>query len=147
MRFPQKKNRIFLNNKTEKAQYFDRCCAFFAKKNHNLHSQFWTYLDERGGKHEVNLYHSPRDGKLLVQVDKQTVIATVHAHKGGRWTFMVEDELCDVVLFRRGIEFFMDLRSTDMQTRPETGPSKSKINGIFGFRWAFFWLRSPFARR
>ncbi len=71
-----------------------------------MNTQTWTYLDDRGGRHEVNLYHSPRGGKLLVQVDKQTVIATVHAKKDGRWTFLIEDELCDIVLSRRGLEWF-----------------------------------------
>ena len=78
----------------------------FKNNGFQLNSQSWTYLDDLGGRHQVNLYHSPRDGKLLVQVDKQTVIATVHARQPGRWTFLIEEELCDVVISRRGLEYF-----------------------------------------
>jgi hypothetical protein len=70
-----------------------------------LNRQSWTYLDDQNRAHQVALFHSPRDGKLLIQVDGQTVVATIHAQRGGRWTFLIEEELCDVVLARRGLEF------------------------------------------
>ena len=45
-----------------------------------VNSQSWTYLDDRGGRHQINLYHSPRvrikprvAGVTLLFLDKTTI--------------------------------------------------------------------------
>lgn len=70
-----------------------------------MNRQTWTFLDDQNRRRKVNLFHSPRDGKLLIQVDGETVVATVHAKEAGRWSFLIEEELCDIIVVRRGLEF------------------------------------------
>ncbi len=103
-----------------------------------MNTQSWIYLDDTGGKRKINLYHSPAKGMLLVQVDGQVVVASKEANRGGKWTFLIEDQLCDVVIWRRGMEYSYGFRVNDYAESPRNRAVKIKNRRDFWLPTSIF---------
>ncbi len=57
----------------------------------------WVYLDDRGGRHRVGLFHGDRTGHLLIHCNMKVVQIDFSVLETKTYSFFIEDELCEVV--------------------------------------------------
>lgn len=60
----------------------------------------WVYLDDFGGQHRIGLYHGDRTGHLLLHCDMRIVQVDFSVKDTCTYSFFVEDELCEVHVFK-----------------------------------------------
>lgn len=60
----------------------------------------WVYLDDFGGQHRVGLYHGDRTGHVLLHCDLRVVQVDFSVKESRVYSFFVEDELCEVHIFK-----------------------------------------------
>ncbi len=58
----------------------------------------WVYIDPAGHRHQVGLYHGDRTGHLLIHCDKSIVQVDFSVKESSKYSFFIEDELCEVSL-------------------------------------------------
>ncbi len=57
----------------------------------------WVYLDDRGGRHRVGLFHGDRTGHLLIHCNMKVVQIDFSVLETKTYSFFIEDELCEVI--------------------------------------------------
>ncbi|MBK8966753.1 MAG: hypothetical protein R3D58_15880 [Saprospiraceae bacterium] len=60
----------------------------------------WVYLDDFGGRHRVGLYHGDKSGHVLLHCDLRVVQVDFSVRESRTYSFFVEDELCEVRIFK-----------------------------------------------
>lgn len=68
----------------------------------------WVYLDDFGGQHRVGLYHGDRSGHVLLHCDLRVVQVDFSVRESRTYSFFVEDELCEVRIFKEKTGFSYD---------------------------------------
>lgn len=56
----------------------------------------WVYLDNRGGRHRVGLYHGDRTGHLVIHCNARVVQVDFSVKDTKMYSFFIEDELCEL---------------------------------------------------
>lgn len=56
----------------------------------------WVYLDNRGGRHRVGLYHGDESGHLMIHCNLRVVQIDFSVKDTKMYSFFIEDELCEV---------------------------------------------------
>jgi hypothetical protein len=57
----------------------------------------WIYLDDRGGRHQVGLYHGDHSRHLMIHCNKRVVQIDFYVKASKTYSFFIEDELCEVI--------------------------------------------------
>ncbi len=70
----------------------------------------WVYLDDFGGRHRIGLYHGDRTGHLLLHCDALIVQVDFSVKESRTYSFFVEDELCEVSIFKEKQGFSYDFQ-------------------------------------
>ncbi len=72
----------------------------------------WVFLDNRGGRHKVGLYHGDRTGHLVIHCNMRVVQIDFSVLESRNYSFFIEDELCEVHLEKQsngfGYEFVVN---------------------------------------
>ena len=58
----------------------------------------WVYLDNRGGRHRVGLYHGDQSGHVMLHCNMRVVQIDFSVKETKMYSFFIEDELCEVTL-------------------------------------------------
>ena len=61
----------------------------------------WVYLDNRGGRHRVGLYHGDQSGHVMIHCNLRVVQIDFSVKETKMYSFFIEDELCEVTLERQ----------------------------------------------
>lgn len=93
------------------------------------HQEVWTVAPAR----RVELFHSPRLGKLLVLCDAKPVVAEKGVFSDGDFDFLIDDALFQISIRRRGLEFFYSLR------RDRAAPTAENLARKKAQKAAIFW--------
>lgn len=56
----------------------------------------WVFLDDRGGRHRVGLYHGDRTGHLVIHCNTRVVQIDFSVKETKMYSFFIEDELCEI---------------------------------------------------
>ena len=56
----------------------------------------WTYLDDRGGRYNVGLYHGSATGHLMIHCNGRIVVIDFNVFTNKKYSFLINDELCDL---------------------------------------------------
>ena len=70
----------------------------------------WVYLDDFGGRHRIGLYHGDRTGHLLVHCNLRIVQVDFSVNDNRTYSFFVEDELCEVHVYKENEGFSYDFQ-------------------------------------
>lgn len=70
----------------------------------------WVYLDDFGGRHRIGLYHGDRAGHLLLHCDARIVQVDFSVKESRIYSFFVEDELCEVYVYKEKEGFSYDFQ-------------------------------------
>lgn len=70
----------------------------------------WIYLDNYGGRHRVGLYHGDRSGHLVIHCDLRVVQIDFSVKEDRVYSFFVEDELCEVGIYKEKNGFSYDFK-------------------------------------
>lgn len=70
----------------------------------------WIYLDNAGGRHRVGLYHGDRSGHLMIHCDLRVVQIDFSVKETRVYSFFVEDELCEVGVYKEKEGFTYDFK-------------------------------------
>lgn len=65
----------------------------------------WVFLDDRGGRHRVGLYHGDNSGHVLIHCNMRVVEIDFSVNESKTYSFFIEDEFCEVRL-EKGKEGF-----------------------------------------
>lgn len=61
----------------------------------------WFYLDNRGGRHRVGLYHGDNSGHVMIHCNFRVVQVDFSVKETRMYSFFIEDEFCEVLLERQ----------------------------------------------
>jgi hypothetical protein len=78
----------------------------------------WVYLDDFGGRHRVGLYHGDRTGHLMLHCDLRIVQIDFSVKESRTYSFFVEDELCEVSVFKEPKGFSYDFQVNKVVDTP-----------------------------
>ena len=65
----------------------------------------WIYLADNGKRHHVGLMHGATSGHLLVYCNSKIVIIDFQVLKTSKYSFFIEEELCELTIERQGDRF------------------------------------------
>ena len=68
----------------------------------------WTYAAGEGRNYNVGLFHGNKSGHLLIYIGSKIVTIDFKVFESKEYTFFIEDELCHIVLKRKGNEMYYD---------------------------------------
>lgn len=73
----------------------------------------WVFLDDRGGRHRVGLYHGDQSGHVLIHCNFRVVQVDFTVKETKTYSFFIEDELCEISLYKEpdgrfGYEFLVN---------------------------------------
>ncbi|MCW5924581.1 MAG: hypothetical protein KIS77_19845 [Saprospiraceae bacterium] len=60
----------------------------------------WVFLDDRGGRHRVGLYHGDESGHLLIHCNMRVVQVDFSVKEPRTYSFFIEDEFCEIHLHK-----------------------------------------------
>lgn len=60
----------------------------------------WIFLDDRGGRHRVGLYHGDRSGHVMIHCNMRVVQIDFSVKETRTYSFFIEDELCELIIER-----------------------------------------------
>ncbi|MCB0524003.1 MAG: hypothetical protein H6576_12030 [Lewinellaceae bacterium] len=60
----------------------------------------WIYLDDRGGRHSIGLYHGDRSGHMLIHCNRKIIQIDFSVKETKTYSFFVEDEFCEIIAER-----------------------------------------------
>ena len=60
----------------------------------------WVYLDDRGGRHRVGLYHGDQSGHVMIHCNLRVVQIDFSVKDTKMYSFFIEDELCEIYLVK-----------------------------------------------
>ena len=58
----------------------------------------WIYLDDRGGRHSIGLYHGDRSGHMLIHCNRKIIQIDFSVKETKTYSFFVEDEFCEMIV-------------------------------------------------
>lgn len=70
----------------------------------------WIFLDTTGGRHRVGLYHGDRSGHLMIHCDLRVVQIDFSVKETKIYSFFIEDELCEVGIYKEKEGFSYDFQ-------------------------------------
>ncbi|MBK8193577.1 MAG: hypothetical protein IPK76_10365 [Lewinellaceae bacterium] len=56
----------------------------------------WVFLDDRGGRHRVGLYHGDQSGHLMIHCNLRVVQIDFSVKDTKKYSFFIEDEFCEI---------------------------------------------------
>lgn len=65
----------------------------------------WVYLDDLGNQHRIGLYHGDQTGHLVIYCNMRVVQIDFLVKETRTYSFFVEDELCEVQLYKEAQGF------------------------------------------
>lgn len=73
----------------------------------------WVFLDDRGGRHRVGLYHGDQSGHVLIHCNLRVVQIDFSVKETKNYSFFIEDEFCEIHLVKEpdgrfGYEFVVN---------------------------------------
>ncbi|MBK8555124.1 MAG: hypothetical protein IPL65_04835 [Lewinellaceae bacterium] len=75
----------------------------------------WVFLDQSGGKHRIGLYHGEDSGHVVIHCNLRIIQLDFSVKDSKTYTFFIEDELCEVRMFKEKVgfsyEFFVDKKT------------------------------------
>lgn len=72
-------------------------------------SQFhWTYISNTNKPYRVVLYHGNKSGHVLIHCNAKIMIIDFSVLQTKTYSFFIENELCEIVMERKGNRFFYD---------------------------------------
>jgi hypothetical protein len=77
-------------------------CNLYGRLNHYT----WTYVAGEGRNYNVGLLHGNTTGHLLIYAGAKIVTIDFRVFESKKYTFFIEDELCEIRLERRGEEMY-----------------------------------------
>ncbi len=78
----------------------------------------WSYRSPAGQEYIVGLYHGPESGHVVVYCNQEVVAIDFNVRQSARYTFFIEEDLCEVHIERKGQEFRYALRSNQKVDTP-----------------------------
>lgn len=122
----------------------------------------WVFLDDRGGRHRVGLYHGDQSGHVLIHCNLRVVQVDFSVKETKTYSFFIEDELCEVHLYKEpdgsfGYEFVVNKtvdtprnrirRVDERRVRRQmaifiTGFVAVIAAGVLGFLWLERWSKN-----
>ncbi len=66
----------------------------------------WTFVAGEGRNYNVGLFHSDKTGHLLIYIGSKIVTIDFRVFESKSYSFFIEDELCHIVLERKGNVMF-----------------------------------------
>ena len=78
----------------------------------------WTYLDDRGGRHRVGLYHGSQSGHVMVLCNGRVIVIDFNVLDTKKYSFLINDELCDLHLERQNGRFAYGLEINKQADTP-----------------------------
>ncbi|MCB0543270.1 MAG: hypothetical protein KDC70_07115 [Saprospiraceae bacterium] len=60
----------------------------------------WVYLDDRGGRHRVGLYHGDQSGHVVIHCNLRVVQIDFSVKDTKKYSFFIEDEFCELSLVK-----------------------------------------------
>jgi hypothetical protein len=119
----------------------------------------WVFLDDRGGRHRVGLYHGDQSGHVLIHCNFRVVQVDFSVTETKTYSFFIEDEFCEISLYKEpdgrfGYEFIVNktvdtprnrIRRVDerrirwQMTLFVSGFVALIVVAVFGFRWFDHW--------
>ncbi len=70
----------------------------------------WVFLDDRGGRHRVGLYHGDQSGHVLIHCNLRVVEIDFSVKESKTYSFFIEDEFCEVHLEKEKEGFSYDFQ-------------------------------------
>ncbi|MBL7775290.1 MAG: hypothetical protein JNK89_04765 [Saprospiraceae bacterium] len=70
----------------------------------------WVFLDDFGGQHRIGLYHGDSSGHVLLHCDLRVVQVDFSVKEPRTYSFFVEDELCEVSIYKEKEGFSYDFK-------------------------------------
>lgn len=68
----------------------------------------WKYLSDRGAQYNVGLFHGNRTGHVLIHCNSRIVTIDFSVYQTKKYSFFIEDELCEINLEKQGNKFIYD---------------------------------------
>ncbi len=65
----------------------------------------WTYIDDRGGRHQIGLMHGPKSGNLLILSNSNILLIDFKVFNTSSYSFFIEEELCEIDIERKDDNF------------------------------------------
>jgi hypothetical protein len=65
----------------------------------------WVYLDDLGKQHRIGLYHGDQSGHLVIYCNMRVIQIDFLVKETRTYSFFVEDELCEIQLYRENVGF------------------------------------------
>jgi len=94
----------------------------------------WVFLDDFGGRHRIGLYHGDRSGHVMIHCNLRVVQIDFSVKESRTYSIFIEDELCEVQLFKEHGTFsyaFVVNKTTDTPRnrlrREEDGRNRSYV--------------------
>lgn len=66
----------------------------------------WTFVAGEGRNYNVGLFHGNKTGHLLIYIGSKIVTIDFKVFESKKYSFFIEDELCHIVLERKGDKMF-----------------------------------------
>jgi hypothetical protein len=121
-----------------------------------LNHYTWTYAAGEGRNYNVGLFHSNKTGHLLIYIGSKIVTIDFNVLESKTYSFFIEDELCRIVLERKGDVMFYAFEIDKKANTPRNQARNAlerKFNrqlllslGIFAAVIAIFVIWNPFGR-
>jgi hypothetical protein len=122
----------------------------------------WVFLDDRGGRHRVGLYHGDESGHLMIHCNLRVVQIDFSVKETKTYSFFIEDEFCEIHIVKEpdgrfGYEFVVNKtvdtprnrirRVDERRIRRQmalfiAGFFVVMVAGFFGFRWFDRWQQA-----
>ncbi|MBV6442314.1 MAG: hypothetical protein DYG98_19025 [Haliscomenobacteraceae bacterium CHB4] len=122
----------------------------------------WVFLDDRGGRHRVGLYHGDQSGHVMIHCNLRVVQIDFSVKESKTYSFFIEDELCEVHIYKEpdgrfGYEFVVNKtvdtprnrirRVDERRIRRQmvvfiAGFVAVIIAGVLGFQWLDRWNKT-----
>jgi hypothetical protein len=65
----------------------------------------WTYVSDAGNRYVVGLFHSLREGHLMVHCNKEVVLVDFKVFETRKYPLFIDDELFQITIERKGNRF------------------------------------------
>jgi hypothetical protein len=76
-------------------------------------------VNDRGIKHRIGLFHGNKTGHLLVYCNKRIILIDFHVLKSKKYSFFIDDELCNVNVERKADRFYYGLEIDNDTATPK----------------------------
>ncbi|HRI59475.1 MAG TPA: hypothetical protein PK228_07120, partial [Saprospiraceae bacterium] len=122
----------------------------------------WVFLDDRGGRHRVGLYHGDQSGHVMIHCNLRVIQIDFSVKETKKYSFFIEDEFCEISLYKEpdghfGYEFVVNKtvdtprnrirRVDERRIRKQmaifiAGFVTVILAGVLGFFWLDHWSKT-----